>query len=105
MQLLLQSERNSQPQSGNLGYRVQRLVAIIIIIVIIIIIIIIIIIVIIMIFIHPPRRKTLLCDVRVIYVKKLFFPAMVCGSKKEPSCVRSPDKEKLLNFTFDKFND
>lgn len=26
-------------------------------------------------------------------------------SKKEPSCVRSPDKKKLLNFTFEKFND
>lgn len=25
-------------------------------------------------------------------------------SKKDPSCVRSPDKKKLLSFTFDKFD-
>ena len=51
------------------------------------------------------RSPLLKKELQLIALKEIDKECSAMCSKKEPSCVRSPDQEKLLNFTFDKFND
>ena len=51
------------------------------------------------------RSPLLKKELQLIALKEIDKECSAMCSKKEPSCVRSPDKEKLLNFSFDKFND
>ena len=43
-------------------------------------------------------------ELQLIVLKEIDKECTAMCSKKDPSCVRSPDKKKLLNFTFEKFN-
>ena len=50
------------------------------------------------------RSPNLKKELQLLLLKEIDRECTVMCSKKEPSCVRSPDKKKLLNFTFEKFN-
>ena len=51
------------------------------------------------------RSPNLKKELQLLVLKDIDKECTSMCSKKEPSCVRSPDKKKLLNFTFEKFND
>lgn len=50
------------------------------------------------------RSPNLRKELQLIVLKEIDKECTAMCSKKDPSCVRSPDKKKLLNFTFEKFN-
>ena len=50
------------------------------------------------------RSPNLRKELQLLVLKEIDRECTAMCSKKEPSCVRSPDKKKLLNFTFEKFN-
>ena len=50
------------------------------------------------------RSPNLRKELQLLVLKEIDRECTAICSKKEPSCVRSPDKKKLLNFTFEKFN-
>ena len=49
------------------------------------------------------RSPNLRKELQLLVLKEIDPERTAMCSKKEPSCVRSPDKKKLLNFTFEKF--
>ena len=51
------------------------------------------------------RSPNLKKELQLIILKEIDRECMAMCSKKQPSCVRSPDQKKLLNFSFEKFND
>lgn len=50
------------------------------------------------------RSPILRQEIQLLALKQIEKECTEMCSKKEPSCVRSPDKSKMLNFSFDKFN-
>lgn len=51
------------------------------------------------------RSPILKKELQLLFLKEVDKEGTAMCSKKEPSCVRSPDKKKLLDFTFEKFNE